>query len=71
MDRIPVVSSDLASVGYIASAQLLEIEFQSGALYEYRGVPAHIYAGLMSAPSLGKFFNQYIKKGGFPFVRIR
>lgn len=71
MEREPVISSDLASVGYDSVSQILEVEFTSGSVYEYSGVPASIHAGLMSASSLGRFFNQYVKKGGFAYVRIR
>lgn len=71
MDRERVVSSDLASVGYDESSQILEVEFTNGAVYEYLRVPPGIHASLMSAPSHGRFFNEYVKKGGFAYRRIR
>ena len=36
MDRTPVVSSNINSIGYDASSSVLEVEFRSG-LYQYFG----------------------------------
>lgn len=38
MKRIPVSSSNLASVGYDEISQALEIEFLHGGVYQYFGV---------------------------------
>ena len=61
MLRQSVESSDLKSVGYDNETQTLEIEFNSGPVYEYNNVPASIYEGLINAHSLGLYFNQNIK----------
>ena len=61
MKRIPVISSNLKSVGYDPSQQILEIEFQSGDIYQYMNVPQNIYLALINAPSKGSFFAQYIR----------
>lgn len=71
MNRVQVLSSNLASVGYNAQTQTLEIEFLSGTIYQYFNVPESIYSGLMSASSHGRYFDAYIKKGGFAYRRIR
>lgn len=60
MHRQPVSSSNLVSVGYDQSRQLLEIEFKTG-LYEYYDVPEPIYSGLITAASHGSYFHAYIK----------
>ena len=39
---------------------VLEIEFLSGAVYQYYDVPQSIYDGLMAADSHGKFLATYI-----------
>lgn len=70
MNRIPVVSSELASVGYDAATNTLEVEFKTGSVYDYSNVPEDIYTGLMSAPSHGKYFNEFIKQGGYSFRRV-
>lgn len=68
--RKPVNSSNLESIGYDATYQLLEIEFNSGSVYQYYGVPESIYQGLMSASSHGQYFDREIKKGGYSYNRI-
>ena len=61
IERIPVRSSNLRSVGYDGWSRLLEIEFHGGRVYRYSGVPGSIYTGLMRAPSLGHFFAETIR----------
>ena len=59
--RIPVISSNLCSVGYDRNALNLEIEFISGAVYRYFNVPENIYLELMNANSHGQYFHQNIR----------
>ncbi len=61
MDRRPVSSSQIKSVGYDAKREELEIEFNSGGIYRYYKVPESVYNDLMKAESKGKFFNSQIK----------
>jgi hypothetical protein len=56
-----VDSTSLASVGYDAASQTLEIEFRTGALYRYLAVPAEVHRALMSAESKGRYFSQHIR----------
>lgn len=70
MERTSVSSSNLASVGYDATNQILEIEFNHGGVYQYSGVPLSVYEGLMSASSHGTYFDRYIKKGGYSYRKI-
>lgn len=69
MDREPVSSSLLTSVGYDPDRQLLEVELQDGKLYQYTDVPEQTYHGLMDADSLGRYFNHHIR--GFNYHRLR
>lgn len=69
MNRQFVQSSNLASVGYNSQAAVLEIEFNSGSVYQYYGVPKATYEGLMSANSHGRFFHAYIRDV-YPYQRI-
>lgn len=69
MVRIPVTSSDIASVGYNPVTRVLEVEFVKTGVYSYIGVPPELYAELMAAPSKGKFFNKAIKNGPFPYEK--
>jgi hypothetical protein len=59
--RTPVASSNIASVGYDAEMQILEIEFQHGAIYQYLDVPNEVYNGLMNAGSKASYFMNEIK----------
>lgn len=61
MDRVQVSSTNLRSVGYDATAMLLEIEFLNGAIYEYSAVPLTVYEGLMAADSKGSFFHENVR----------
>ncbi|MCD4751965.1 MAG: KTSC domain-containing protein [Anaerolineaceae bacterium] len=70
MNRNPVVSSNIMSIGYDATRMILEIEFKGGSLYQYSNVPLDVYEGLMAAGSHGRFFATYIKNGGYPCKKI-
>jgi hypothetical protein len=70
MERLPVQSSNLSSVGYDPDSLTLEIGFNNGGIYQYSGVPQEVYEGLMNAGSKGTFFHQFIKRGGYPYIKI-
>lgn len=59
MIRHRVSSSDIYSIGYESGT--LEIEFNSGGIYQYYNVPLQIAQGLMSATSHGRYFHSVIK----------
>ncbi|MFI4971046.1 MAG: KTSC domain-containing protein [Hyphomicrobiales bacterium] len=61
VERLSVRSSNLRSVGYDATNSTLEIQFKSGATYQYFGVPITAYQGLMTAASHGAYFDRRIK----------
>lgn len=61
MKRENVESSNLASVGYDADNQILEIEFNHGGVYQYFDVPESIFEELMGADSHGRYFANNIK----------
>jgi len=71
MERIPVCSSDLASVGYDRETFTLEIEFKSGSIYQYFNVPYEVYEGLMNAISKGTYFQNHIRNSNYSYVKIR
>ena len=51
----------MRAVGYDVTQQILEVEFISGAVYQYLEVPAAVFDGLMQAESKGRYFNQEIR----------
>ena len=61
IERKPITSSDLASVGYDERARVLEIEFHSGGIYRYLDVPKEIFDALLAAESKGRFFAARIR----------
>ena len=70
MDRKPVGSSNLRSVGYDELSRTLEIEFHNGRVYRYGQIPLGIYEGLMNAVSKGRYFALGIKDK-YPYARIK
>jgi len=70
MLRIALNSTSLHTVGYLGRQALLELEFQSGAIYRYLGVPAATYRGLLGAESKGTYFNRHIRNR-FSSIKIR
>ena len=69
MNITAVESSTLATIAYDRNRELLQLEFNSRALYQYFGVPATVHEGLLCAPSKGSYFNHAIR-GKFPYQRI-
>lgn len=61
MQRFAVESTTLRSVGYESAEQILELEFTSGAVYQYFDVPESVWHGLLKAESKGKYFNREIR----------
>jgi len=59
--RVPIHSSNIASVGYDDNNLILEIEFHNGATYKYFNVPKIVFEGLLSAASYGSYFRYNIK----------
>ncbi len=69
MNVTAVESSTLATIAYDRTRELLQLEFNSRALYHYFGVPVAVHEALLRAPSKGSYFNQAIR-GKFPYSRI-
>ena len=65
MQRQNVESSNLHSVGW--NDNVLEVafkDFKTGnvrAVWQYLNVPKHVFDDLLTAPSVGKWFNEHVK----------
>jgi hypothetical protein len=70
VNRIPVSSSNLASVGYDPELRILEVEFLNRSVYQYLNVPSYVYSGLMGASSHGSYLDSHVKKAGYPYRRV-
>ena len=69
MDRIPVSSSMMLSIGYDTGSQTLEIEFNNGTVYQYFSVPDYTYESFINSGSKGQFFHQNINNS-YPYSRV-
>ena len=69
MARVDLQSTSLHAVTYQGQDAFLELEFRSGAIYRYLGVPEQVYQELLNAESKGRYFNQHIRNH-FPYVQI-
>ena len=69
MNRTPVTSTNILSIGYDAESMTLEVEFQHGAVYQYFEVPQHVYEEFLNAGSHGSFLTKEIK-GRFRYARV-
>jgi hypothetical protein len=70
MERKRVNASNIRSVGYDPRNRVLEIEFSSGAIYQYSGVSEEIHRRLMNSPSPGSYFKDQIEES-FTAKRVR
>lgn len=62
MNRTPVDSSNIASIGYDPGSLVLEVEFNNGKVYQYFEVPQGAHDELMSSSSKGSYMNSVIKR---------
>jgi KTSC domain-containing protein len=69
MNVTVVQSSTLATIAYDSTRELLQLEFNSHAVYQYLGVPVSVHEALLRALSKGRYFNQSIR-GRFPYSRL-
>jgi len=61
MNRTPVSSSNVVSIGYDPGSLTLEVEFTGGSVYQYFDVPEAVYQELMRASSKGQFLHANVK----------
>jgi hypothetical protein len=64
-----VASTTLTTVAYDQRTEILRLEFRSGAVYDYCGVPWQIHNALLAASSKGAYFNRNIR-GRFPYRKL-
>jgi hypothetical protein len=65
-----VESSSIAAIGYDERMSRLLVQFrESGDVYAYREVPAHVFSELQAASSKGRYVNFKIK-GRYRYERV-
>lgn len=67
LDFIPVKSSNISEIAYDPERVQMHVKFTNSGHYEYDAVPYTLFNQLLKAESVGKFFNENIKKGSFIF----
>ncbi len=65
-----MTSSVIQTFDYDERERRLIVQFMSGLVYAYAGVPVEIAAGLRGAASKGHYFTESIRDR-FPFTRLR
>jgi hypothetical protein len=60
MERSPLESSSVASAGYDDVTLVLEIEFASGRIYQFDGVPRGVFDWLLRTPNKGSYVARMI-----------
>ncbi len=76
MDRIPVTSTNIQSIGYDPETRVLEVEFGKlmledplNRIYVYEDVPVEVYQALMDDVSHGGYLNEHIA-GAYAYKMI-
>lgn len=69
MEKVPVTSSNVESVGYDENSATLEIEFKNGATYQYFDVPENVFTELRDADSVGEYLAARIK-GTYRYSKV-
>ena len=70
MEWWPVESSNIKAIGYEDFTTTLGVEFASGMVYHYDGVPHDVFRRYVTAPSAGKFHHAHIKDQ-YPYRRFK
>jgi hypothetical protein len=71
MNYESVNSSTLDAVAYDEASSTLGVRFKNGTEYEYSRVPETIYRGILTASSVGRYFDANVKKAGYRFRQVR
>ncbi len=66
MRKIPVISSNVNSIGY--ENGIIEVAFNNGSIYQYYGVNENLFNQFLNAPSKGRFVHYVLK--GFNYRKV-
>ena len=62
MEFIPVKSSAISEIGYDKELKTLSVRFLHGGQYDYPNVPEEEFKRFVGAPSIGRYYNKYIRQ---------
>ncbi len=81
MNRAPVTSSQIVSIGFDSATSTMEIEFTNrglnrerpNSIYQYAQVTPEVHEALMKAESIGSHFIKNIKPNPqlYPYTKIQ
>lgn len=71
MEREPVKSGNIKSIGYDNNTRIMEVEFQNGSVYQYAKVSYELYNHIFYAPSVGKAFYKNIRNRADKYKPVR
>lgn len=71
MRREPVESEAIRSIGYEPADRVQQVEFHSGAVYEYLDVPEDVHLAVVRARSIGEAFSRMVRNAGFECRMVR
>jgi len=69
VQRIPITSASIASLGYDPATSTLEVEFEGGGVYRYFAVPRAVHESLLKSESIGRTFNVVVR-GRYPWTPV-
>ena len=69
LQTVEVNSTAILTADYAYDDYKLQLKFVNGDSYEYKSVPNHVFEGLRSSPSKGKFINRYILRS-YSYSRV-
>jgi KTSC domain len=62
IERKPVDSSNIVSIGHCPDTNTLAVEFKNGGtVYHYLGVPKSVYEEALASKSVGGFLHKNVK----------
>lgn len=72
IEMIPVVSSNIAAIGYSDSSSVLQVDFMNGTRYRYFDVPTQVFTAFLASRSKGRYFNTIIKSdSAFNYLQVK
>ena len=66
----PMNSSNISRAGYDEESKTLEVQFNTGMIYRYDGVPRVMYDEMFKSTSPGGYFRKWIIGGKYKFNKI-
>lgn len=68
MERTPVSSSSIRSLGFDPETGVCEVEYQNGVVYQASGMTAEQFQAILAAESVGSYYARNIRNA---FVHTR